>query len=145
TSNDPNKDSFAGTTLGHSRAKRQFAYEFGVDPYSPFPPLQKTLDDVAWAAVGGNLTVFGAMSAIPGVAGTVITTTKTAGAMKNVVRDKSPAELRKINEEKLGKMGVPGNLTEQFLNNPYYGSEEQTILIGELDTMGGVPGRDLLI
>ena len=145
TSDDPHKDNIAESVLGHSRAKRQFAFEFGVDPYSPFAPLQKVLDDVAWASAGGSLTVSAALSAIPGAAGTVVATTKTAGDMKNLVRDMSPSELSRVNEQKLEGMGVPKHIAQHFLSNPVYDPEEQTILVGELESMGGASDRHLFI
>lgn len=145
TSDEPRRDGLAESALGQSRAKRQFAFEFGVDPYSPFPPLQKALDDVAWVAAGGSMTVSAALTAIPGAVGTVATTTKTASDMKNMVRDMTPSELARVNEQKLETMGVPQNIAYHFLRNPAYDPEEQTILIGEMESMGGVADRQLFI
>ena len=144
-STDPHKDNVLESATGHSRAKREFAHEFGVDPYSPFPPLQKALDDVAWAAAGGSLTLAGAVSAIPGAAGMLVATTKTASDMKAIVRDMSPAELTRLNAEKLAAMGVPDEIAQLFLHNPTYGPEEQTILVGELESMRGVSDRHLFV
>lgn len=145
TSTDPHKENIAENALGHSKAKRQFAFEFGVDPYSPFQPLQVALDDVAWAATGGSLTVTAALSAIPGAAGTLAMTTKTAGDMKSLVRDMSPAELTRLNAQKLSAMNVPDEISQYFLNNPAFGPEEQTILVGELATLGKVSDLQLFI
>lgn len=145
TSTDPHKENIAEKALGQSRAKRQFAFEFGVDPYSPFPPLQKALDDVAWAAAGGSMTVTAALSAIPGAAGTLVMTTKTAGEMKSLVRDMSPAELSRLNAEKLNRMGVPDQAIQELLNNPAFDPEELTILVGELESMNGVSDRHLFV
>jgi hypothetical protein len=145
TSSDPHKDTVAESALGHSRVKRRFAFEFGVDPYSPFPPLQKALDDVAWAAAGGSLTVTAALSVIPGAVGTLGVTTKTAGDMRGLVRDMTPAELKRANGEKLNGMGVASQISESFLSNPAFDPEEQTILVGELATLDGVADRHLFI
>ncbi len=145
TSDDPYKEKIVDSALGQSRAKRQFAHEFGVDPYSPFPPLQKALDDAAWVAASGSLTVSGAISAIPGGAGTLVATTKTASDMKSMVRDMTPSELSRANAQKLSGMGVPDAIAQQFLFNPAFDPEEQTILVGELDSMRGVADRHLFI
>jgi len=65
-SDDPYQASATKSVLGQAASKREFAYQFGVDPYSPYPPLQKTLDSIAWTATSGSLTVKAAFSAIPG-------------------------------------------------------------------------------
>jgi len=58
------------------------------------------------------------------------------------VRDKSPAELHKLNLQKMQTMDVPPELTESFLNNYSYNPQEKTLLVGALETMQGVQGRE---
>jgi hypothetical protein len=65
TTKDPYQPSAANALLGQAAYKRQFAHEFGVDPYSSYAPLQKALDDLSWTATAGGLTVKPAMMAIP--------------------------------------------------------------------------------
>jgi hypothetical protein len=88
------------TAIGFDAAKRQFAYRVGVDPYTTFAPVADQLSDLAWAAVAGGLTV-SVFAAIPGTAGSVMSGTKTGDAMNRLVRDNTPAELKKINAGKL--------------------------------------------
>ena len=144
-SSDPYQEGAVKTAIGYAAAKRNFAYEFGVDPYSSFKPLEEALNDIAWTATGGGLTVKVAFAAIKDTPGTVVQTTGTAAGMKKLVRDKSPAELDKINKKKLKAMGVPDNLLEEFLENPNYNPQEKTLLVGALDSMKGVPGREVFI
>ena len=138
TSDDPHQAGVLKTATGQASSKREFAYEFGVDPYSPFQPLQKGLDEITLTAGAGGLTVKVAFMAIPGAAGTAVGLTGTAGDMKSLVRDKSPAELNGINEKKLRQIGVPEALAKVFLKNPNYGPQEETLLVGELSSMAGV-------
>ena len=63
-SDDPSQDNVAKTGLGQSNAKRAFAFELGVNPYSQYEPLQKELSEVSWTAVGGGLTVGAAFRAV---------------------------------------------------------------------------------
>jgi len=133
------------SALGQASSKRAFAYEFGVDPYSPYPPLQKVLDSVAWTATSGSLTVKAAFSAIPGGAGAVVSLTGTADSLRSLVRDKTPTELQAINAKRLSDMGVSGSVQKVFLNNFSYNPSEQTLLVGELANMKGVKGRDKFI
>ena len=81
-SDDPHQADVMKTALGHAAVKRQFAFNFGVDPYSDYGPLQKELNDIAWTAVTGGLTVKAAFVAIPGGAGAAISAAGTAGGVK---------------------------------------------------------------
>ena len=65
--------------------------------------------------------------------------------MKKLVRDKSPAELEEINTEKLQKMGVPDYLIKGFLTNRHFNPYEETLLVGELETMINVADRKILV
>jgi len=145
TSNDPNQPDAMKSALGQAANKREFAYQFGVDPYSPYPPLQKTLDSIAWTATGGSLTVKAAFSAIPGGAGAVVSMTGTADSLRTLIRDKTPAELQKINGQRLSDMGIPASLAKVFLNNFAYDPQEKTLLIGELANLKSVQNRAVFI
>ena len=65
--------------------------------------------------------------------------------MRKLVRDRSPAELEKINEEKLKEMGVSGKMRRRFLEHPDFNPQEETLLVGALSEMEGVRGRHLFI
>jgi len=145
TSDDPYKAGAVQSALGQAANKRGFAYEFGVDPYSPYQPLQKILDSTAWTATGGSLTVKAAFSAIPGGAGTVVSLTGTADSLRSLIRDKTPTELQAINGQRLSAMGVSDSLSKIFLNNFSYDPSEQTLLVGELANMKGVRDRSMFI
>lgn len=144
-SDDPHQSNVAKTALGQSTAKRAFAYQFGVDPYSSFKPLQERLDEIAWAATGGGMTIKAAFSFIPEVVGTVVMVTGTTEGMRTLVRDSSPAQLEAINRKKLESMKIPENVIRQFLKNPAYTPQERTILLGVVDEMKSIKARDKLI
>ncbi len=145
TTDDPHQASAVKSALGQAASKREFAYQFGVDPYSPYPPLQKTLDSVAWTAASGSLTVKAAFSAIPGGAGTVVSLTGTADSLRSLIRDKTPAELQNINAQRLSDMGIADSLVKVFLKNFTYGPQEATLLVGELMTMESVKDKAVFI
>jgi len=144
-SSDPHQEGAVKTAIGHAPAKRKFAYEFGIDPYSSFKPLQEELNDIAWTATGGGLTIKVAFSAIKDTPGTVVRATGSAAGMRMLVRDKSPAEPDKINKKKLKAMGVPDTLLNEFLKNPHYNPQEETLLVGALDSLKGVKGREIFV
>ncbi len=145
SSNSPDQPNIAKAALGQAVNKRGFAYEFKVDPYSSYKPLQDTLDKIAWTATAGSLTVKAAFSAIPGGAGTVVSLTSTSDSLRSLVRDNTPAALEQINRDKLSGMGIPDRVINAYMNNRHYNAFEQTILVGELDDMRGIKGRDAFI
>ena len=145
TSSDPHKDKALNAIAGQSAFKREYAYQFGIDPYTNFEPLQKALNDLAWTAAVGGLTVKAAMMAVPGAAGVAVGYSGTAETMKNLVRDKTPAELEKINRESLRAMRVDDGLTDHFLSGTSYSPREKTFLVGALASMTGVSDRSIFI
>ena len=141
SSEDPHQAGVAATALGQAAAKRAFAHEFGVDPYTRFRPLQKSLDDLGWAMAGGGLTTKVALSLIPGAAGVAVSASGTTNSMRALVRDKSPAQLDTINSDKLRKMGVAASVIDTFLGNSAFTPLDKTIIVGELAALKGVKGR----
>jgi hypothetical protein len=145
TSSDPAKDKPVNAIAGQSAFKREYAYQFRIDPYTTFEPLQKALNDLAWTAAVGGLTVKAAFMAIPGGAGAVVGYSGTADSMRNLVRDKTPAELEKINRESLRSMGVDEGLANLFLSGTSYSPQEKTFLVGALASMTGVSDRSIFV
>ena len=103
------------------------------------------LTQIARASVAGGLTVSAVMQAVGGDAGTVLGATSTGEDMRRVSRDNPPGTLKSINTEKLDNMGMDKQLVRAFVENPTYTPTERTLLVGELETMGGVAGRDVFI
>ena len=128
-----------------SSAKRQIAGRLGVDPYTDFKPLAGKLDEIARVTALGNLTVGAAFTAIPGGAGMVISSSRTAQSLGQLVTDKTSTELRAINRSRLAAMGVANNVADAFLNNQVYTPLDQTSIVSSLMQMRGVKNRQLFI
>ena len=141
TSDDPQQENALSAAVGYAAAKRKFAYEYGINPYTRFEPVQEKLTQMARASVVGGLTPKVAFGLINKPVGTVLKLTGTADTMKKLVRDKSPAELSEINAEKLRAMGVEDSLANEFLKNPYFDPQEETLLVGELEAMKNIKDR----
>ena len=141
-SDDPDQDNPASVLVGYDVAKRKFAHELDVNPYSDNELFRKQLGNISKAAVAGGLTPRAAMAAVDSTAVTVARVTGTTKAMKELVRDNPPGKLDKINRKKLESMGVSESLAEAFLDNYTYDPYEETLLVGELEVMQGVAGRD---
>ena len=141
TSDDPHQEGALSAAIGYAAAKRQFAYKYGINPYTRYEPVQDKLNKMARAAVVGGLTPKVAFALIKKPVGTVLQVTGTADTMRQLVRDKSPAELDEINAEKLKAMGVEDSIVKDFLKNPHFDPQEETLLVGELETMKNVKDR----
>jgi hypothetical protein len=144
-SNDPSQENAAKTALGFATAKRNFAYELGVNPYSTYEPLQDELGDVSWTAVGGGMTVAAGFRAVQGTTGKVLSISRTANGMRQLVRDHSPRKLQNINSDKLAAMGVSEDLIDAFLDNHKFDPETETRIVGALESMKDVEGRSDVI
>jgi hypothetical protein len=145
TSDNPNKGSLLNNASGQASYKRQYAAQFGVDPYTSYEPLQKALTDVAWTAAAGGLTVKAAFMAIPGGAGFAVGGMGTADTATNLLSDKTPAELASMNQSSLASMGVSDASTQAFMQNTYFDPYEQTLLVNALAGMMGVKDRGIYI
>ena len=139
------QESAVQSITGAAKQRRLIAYNYGVDPYSEFPPLKEKLDQMSNAAAAGGLVVTGAFIAIPGAAGTVISNVSTAGNLNDMVRDYSAAQLLDINRKSLLKMGVSSGLVEQLLANPNYTPTDMTAMTGALGGMGKLKNLDALL
>jgi len=127
TSDSPKQGSLLNYASGQAAYKRQYAAEFGVDPYTSYEPLQKALNDVSWTAAAGGLTVKAAFMAIPGGAGFAVGAMGTADTATNLLSAKTPAELASINQSSLAGMGVSDASIQAFMQNTYFDPYEQTV------------------
>ncbi|MDH3691850.1 MAG: hypothetical protein OEU36_20610 [Gammaproteobacteria bacterium] len=135
------EDSAYKDLIGFSKVKRAYAAEFGVDPYSANPILQEHLNRVAWSGYSGGIGVTALVSLIPGGAGMVVTATSGTQMLNDLVKTTPPTELRKLNREKLLKMGVREDIAKLFINNDVFSPRHQTFLVGALEEMKGVEDR----
>jgi len=103
--------------LGLNQAKRQIAKQVGADPYTTNAVLAKQLDSLAQAAFAGGVSLDVAMAVTTAGVATAISTTAT---VSNLVWDKSPEDVRTINENKLAAMGVNKDTVRAFVTNRWF-------------------------
>ena len=144
-SDDPDQANAMSVALGYDATKRAYAYEFGIDPYTHYGPVMIRLGEVSQASVAGGLAPKVALAAVGGTVATGVSLGITAEGMRQLVRDNSPGELFKINQKKLEQMGLESNLISTFLDNYTYNPQEETFLVGALESMKNVKGRDAFI
>lgn len=142
---DPDQENAAKTALGWGAAKRSFAFELGVNPYTENEALQDALGEVAWTAVGGSFTVSAGFRAVNDVPGRVLSLSKVANGMRKLTRDKSPRELKNHNDDTLTSMGITESLRDALLSNQDFDPETETRLVGALDSMEKTAGRERFV
>jgi hypothetical protein len=141
---DTGQDTRVEELLKMSSFKRDLATRLGVDVYSSNKVLQKEMNGVAWAATAGDWAFSVAM--LPaGVGGTVVSNVRLTNSVKNMVQQEPAARLRIINGEKLEKMGMPEDLSKQFLDHKGFTPSQKTLIVLNLEGLGGVAGRDAFL
>jgi hypothetical protein len=135
----------AASLSGAAKQRRLIAYNYGIDPYTSWPPLKEKLDQLSRAAAAGGLAVTGAFILIPGAAGTIISNAATANTLNEMVRDYSAAQLMDINRKALRKAGADATLTEDLLTNPHFTPTDMTALTAALASMGTLRNVNALI
>jgi hypothetical protein len=104
--------------------------------------FQRKLSKVAWPAFLGKFTVDLGMAAVTGGAGTALSVTNWTATLQDSLRDKSPTDLRLMNQGLLiDSMGVARADVDAFLNNSAISPTTQTIIVSSLAQLGNIPGQ----
>lgn len=138
-------DGLAASAIGVSTAKRQLAAQLDVDPYTDFKPLSEKLNDIATTMALGGLGPKAAFSLIGGGVGMALSYSSTADGVRDLVRDKTPAQLIQINTQRLQAMGVDDRVAHAFLASDFYTITDQTRLIEALRQLGNVDNRAVFV
>jgi hypothetical protein len=140
------QDNALGGLLGVTSERRILAATYGVDPYTDFPPLDAKLKQLSEAAALGGLTVTGALLAVPGAAGIVVSNLSTANRLNDVgidelARNFTASQILDLNRERLDAMGVSPELNAALLANRNYTPIDMAAMVAALDSMKGVAGK----
>jgi hypothetical protein len=143
-------DDPVASALGVTKQKRQLAVEVGVDPYTDYEPLKIKLNQLSGAAAAGNLVVTGAMVAIPGAAGIVVSNVSTANKLgearlEDLARDYTAAQIFDLNRQRLAAMGVDKALADAMLANRNYTPIDLAAITAALDSMAAVRDRAVFV
>jgi hypothetical protein len=128
----------ANALPGYNKARRQWAQDLQIDPYTTNTILSKQLDSVAWAAFAGGLTTRVAMTQAPRAITTTIRVSK-------LVWDMAPEDLQALNGNKLQQMNVDEASQNAFFKNPHYTPTLQTALVSALEELSTVGDRENVI
>ena len=142
---DPHGDSMIASVTGGAYARRKQAFNLGVDPNTSFPPLADELKRVATASAVGETSANVGMSFVAGPAGFAIGASGTVGQVREMLRDKTPAELEKEGRDLLAAMGVSQGTMDAFYANPDLSPTDKIVIVKVLESLGGVQGRELFL
>lgn len=136
--------------LGVTDQRRQIAAAYGVDPYTDFPPLAAKLQQLSQAAAAGGLVVTGALIAVPGAAGIIVSNLSTAYKLNDIgiqdlARNYDAAQILDLNRKRLTDMGVDEETRERFLKNRNFTPIDAAALVAALDSMQDVEGRPVFV
>ena len=141
-SDEPLPPSFTGDPFGFNKARREWAKELGIDPYTTNPVLRALLDEAARATFAGNF-------AVNTTIGLVVAPLQYAASFDTVVRDSvwnTPViDLVAQNEQKLRAMGIAGRPVRDFFRNRWFTPSLQTALVVALEQLPDVRGRESVI
>src|SRR5499427_5280774 len=87
------RDNLVESLLGVSDTQRELAVELDVDPYTDFPPLAQRLKQMAAAMASGGLPVRAGLAMVPGGVGIAVSSVATVSSAKNMLRDRSAAQV----------------------------------------------------
>jgi hypothetical protein len=128
--------------LGVNKAKRQIAKQVGADPYTTNPVLAKQLNDLGQAAFSGGVSLDVALAVTTAGVATAISAT---AKVSNLVWDKSPEDIRTINEQKLAAMGVGADTVRAFVTNRWLTPTVAVPLVDALVEMPAAKGRAAVV
>lgn len=130
--------------LGADQKRRELAARLGVDPYTDFAPLAERLAKLSQAAAAGGLVVSGALMAIPGGVGVVVSNVSTGGRVSEAMRDYTAAQLLDTNRQKVAAMGLDRTTTEALFANRNYTPLDMTSMVTALEATPAEGRADFL-
>jgi hypothetical protein len=142
---DPNREGTVASLTGGSKARRKLAFDLGVDPYTTFEPLNAELTRVASASAVGETGVNIGLAFVTGGAGIAISVGGTTSTVREVLRDKTAAELEQLGREKLAAMGVSPGTIDAFYATPGLTPTDKAVIVASLMSLGSAGDREVFI
>lgn len=142
---DPNREGTVASLAGGSKARRKLAYDFGVDPYTTFEPLDAEIRRVASASAIGESGVNVGLAFVTGGAGIAISVGGTTSTIREVLRDKTAAELEKLGREQLVAMGVSPGTIDAFYLSPWLTPTDKAVIVAAMMQLGHAGEREIFI
>ena len=140
------EDDYFHELIGFGKAKREWAYRLGVDPYSSNPALQAELNRLGWLSLAGGMSVRLPLMAVPGGASIALTVTNTSDDMKRELRDETPEDIRiRSRDLLLNSFGVDEITATEFIYHPWYSPSQQLEIVDSLAAIDTAHNQEAFI
>jgi len=139
------EDSRVKKLIGFSQTKRDYAKQFGIDPYSTNTVLQDRLNSLASAGYAGSITGSALQALIPGGVGIAVGAVSGTAVLGGIDVSLAPEDLRRQNRQMLNDMGVSSSITKLFIDNEVFTPLQQTIIVNSLNSMPKVQGKETYV
>jgi hypothetical protein len=133
---------FSSDPFGYNKARRDWARQLNIDPYTSNAVLRPLLDNASAASFAGSFAINTAISAVSMGANLVVGFDTD---VRDAVWNRPPVDLARQNESRLLALGVSGRTTRDFLRNRWFTPSLQTALVIALAKMGGIGGAESVI
>ena len=133
---------FTGDPFGYNKARRDWARQLNIDPYTSNPVLRPLLDNASAASFAGSFAINTAIGAVSMGANLVVGFDTD---VRDAVWNQPAVDLARQNEARLLAMGVSGRTTRDFLRNRWFTPSLQTALVIALAKMGDIGGVESVI
>ena len=133
---------FMGDPFGYNKARRDWARQLNIDPYTTNPVLRPLLDNAARASFAGSFAVNTTLGAVSMGANMVVEFDTT---VRDAVWNKPALDLARDNEAQLIALGVNPRTTRDFIRNRWFTPTMQTALATALAGIGRVEGVESVI
>ncbi|MCW8964139.1 MAG: hypothetical protein OQL16_10095 [Gammaproteobacteria bacterium] len=124
--------------------KRAVAARLQMDVYSTNPAAQDIMEQLAQARVGGKMPM-GAAFILERDPETILSKGLVDADVRRALKDYAPDELRQMNDEILGKLGISVTARRQFLSHAAFSPRHATYITAYLQKMKNVKGRDVFL
>ena len=133
---------FTGDPFGYNKARRDWARQLNIDPYTSNPVLRPLLDNASAASFAGSFAINTAIGAVSMGANLVVGFDTD---VRDAVWNQPAVDLARQNESRLRAMGVSGRTTRDFLRNRWFTPSLQTALVVALAKLGDIAGVESVI
>jgi hypothetical protein len=133
---------FTGDPFGYNKARRDWARQLNIDPYTSNPVLRPLLDNASAASFAGSFAINTAIGTVSMGANLVVGFDTD---VRDAVWNQPAVDLARQNESRLRAMGVSGRTTRDFLRNRWFTPSLQTAMVVALAKLGGVAGSESVI
>lgn len=133
---------FAKELAGVNRARRGLAKQLGIDPYTGNPLIQARLEQLAWAAVAGGMSMDLMLGQLGGSAADLISVSRQ---LDGLVWDLPPDDIRRQLEQRLAERGIEPGAAREFLRRPAFTPTLQVAFVEAMEAIGQPSGEAELL